>query len=261
MILFVLEGNEREPRLYRTLERLYFPKENDNIIYSFGNNIYDLYSELKEYDDGGDIVSLMRERLAGRNDTTLDGIRSSDISQIFLFFDYDFQNTQLPLEETNRRLKEMLTLFDDETDNGKLYINYPMIESIRYTKELPDEAYAHYVVGREECKDFKRLSRDFSAYSSLDHILFKDGEKPNKEKYLKVKDNWQYLKQMNVRKANLLTTGHHAIPIDKSDINQLAVFNSQMVQFVEPHGQVAVLNSFPIFIYEYIKQENAHAKL
>ena len=25
MILFVFEGDEREPRLYRTLERLYFP--------------------------------------------------------------------------------------------------------------------------------------------------------------------------------------------------------------------------------------------
>ena len=45
MILFVFEGNEREPRLYRTLERLYFPRENDNIICSFGNNIYELYNE------------------------------------------------------------------------------------------------------------------------------------------------------------------------------------------------------------------------
>ena len=144
MILFVFEGDEREPRLYRTLERLYFPKQNDNIICSFGNNIYDLYSELQEYDGDGDIVALMRERLADRGDATLDGIRNSDISEIFLFFDYDFQNSQLSLEEINRRVEEMLTLFDDETDNGKLYINYPMIESIRYTQELPDDAYAGY---------------------------------------------------------------------------------------------------------------------
>lgn len=79
MILFVFEGDEREPRLYRTLERLYFPKVNDNIICSFGNNIYDLYNELKEYEDGGDIVSVMRERLAARGDSILNGIRSSDI--------------------------------------------------------------------------------------------------------------------------------------------------------------------------------------
>lgn len=29
MILFIFEGDVREPRLYRTLERLYFPKVND----------------------------------------------------------------------------------------------------------------------------------------------------------------------------------------------------------------------------------------
>ena len=218
MILFVFEGDEREPRLYRTLERLYFPKVNDNIICSFGNNIYDLYNELKEYEDGGDIVSVMRERLAARGDSILNGIRSAD-----------------------------------ETENGKLYINYPMIESIRYTKELPDNDYANYVVSREECKDFKRLARNFSAYDSLDHILLKDGETPTKEKYMKVKDNWQFLKQMNVSKANLLIAGVNAMPKEKSVVNQLSIFERQLLLHVKPNRSVAVLNSFPIFIYEYMK--------
>lgn len=216
MILFIFEGDEREPRLYRTLERLYFPKVNDNIICSFGNNIYDLYNELKEYENGGDVVSVMRERLAARGDSTLNGIRSSDISEIFL-------------------------------------INYPMIESIRYTKELPDTDYANYIVSREECKDFKRLARDFSAYNNLDHILFKDGETPTKEKYMKVKDNWQYLKQMNISKANLLITGANTMPLEKSVINQLSIFEKQILLYVKPNRSVAILNSFPIFIYEYMK--------
>lgn len=253
MILFVLEGNEREPRLYRTLERLYFSKENDNIICSLGNNIYDLYNELQEYGDGGDIVSLMRERLAKYGDSTLDGVRSSDISEIFLFFDYDFQNSQLTIEEINNRVGEMLALFDDETGNGKLYINYPMIESIRYTKELPDDDYANYVVTREECKDFKRLACEFSAYNSLDHVLFKDGETPTKEKFLGVKDNWQHLRRMNVCKANWLVTGQHSMPAEKSVINQQSLFCSQVAKYVVPSESVAILNSFPIFIYEYMK--------
>ena len=253
MILFVFEGDEREPRLYRTLERLYFPKVNGNIICSFGNNIYGLYNELKEYEDSGDIVSLMREHLAVRGDSTLNGIRSSDISEVFLFFDYDFQNSHLSLEEINQRLEEMLVLFADETENGKLYINYPMIESIRYTKELPDPDYTNYIVSREQCKDFKRLSRDFSAYNSLDHILFKDGETPTKEKYIRVKDNWQYLKQMNVCKANLIITGENSMPAEKSVINQLSIFKRQLLLYVKPNKSVAVLNSFPIFIYEYIR--------
>ena len=147
----------------------------------------------------------------------------------------------------------MLALFADETENGKLYINYPMIESIRYTKELPDNGYANYVVSREECNDFKRLARNFSAYNSLDHILFKDGETPTKEKYMKVKDNWQFLKQMNVSKANLLIAGVNAMPKEKSVVNQLSIFERQLLLHVKPNGSVSVLNSFPIFIYEYMK--------
>ena len=64
MILFIFEGKEREPFLYKTLERLYFPKRNENIICSFRNNIYELYHELLEYDGFGDVVSIMREKLA-----------------------------------------------------------------------------------------------------------------------------------------------------------------------------------------------------
>ena len=91
------------------------------------------------------------------------------------------------------------------------------------------------------------------AYNSLDHILFKDGETPTKEKYMKVKDNWQYLKQMNVSKANLLIAGLYTMPKDKSVVNQLSIFERQLLLHVKPNRSVAVLNSFPIFIYEYMK--------
>ena len=128
-----------------------------------------------------------------------------------------------------------------------------MIESIRYTKELPDSDYVHYIVSRNECNDFKRIARNFSAYNSLDHILFKDGETPTKEKYIKVKDNWLYLEQMNVCKANRLVNGLNSIPNEKEKINQRIIFQCQIQKYVETNESVAVLNSFPIFIYEYFK--------
>jgi len=87
----------------------------------------------------------------------LDGIRNSDISETFLFFDYDFQNSQLSLDEINRRVEEMLT------------------------------------------------------------------------------------------------TGLFTMPRKKSDIGQLAIFNNQVMKYVKPNENVAILNSFPIFIYEYMK--------
>ena len=60
----------------------------------------------------------------------------------------------------------MLEYFDDETGNGKLYINYPMVESVFYTKQLPDKDYLSYDITREKCYNFKALVRDFSFYNS-----------------------------------------------------------------------------------------------
>jgi hypothetical protein len=92
MILFVFEGAEREPRIFKTLERLFFGKE-ERLVCSFGNNIYELYRQLRAFDGEGDIVSILREN----NAQLPSGVKSSDFSEIYLFFDYDFQNTNLSL--------------------------------------------------------------------------------------------------------------------------------------------------------------------
>lgn len=153
MILFVFEGARREPMLFESIKYLFFEKETDTIVYSFGNNIYNLYKQIMELGTG-DIVSLLREIHRGNEENPFKDIaNSSDFAEIYLFFDYDLQHKFLSLEEINSRLKDMLELFDDETSNGKLYINYPMIESIRYTKELPDRNYYQYTVKCAECHD------------------------------------------------------------------------------------------------------------
>lgn len=254
MILFVFEGADREPHIYETIERLYFPKGNDNIICSFGNNIYNLYKELMDYEVGGDIVAIMKERLSTNGDLRLNNIRRTDISEIFLFFDYDFHHSHLSLEEINKRIEGMLRMFDDETDNGRLYINYPMIESIRYTQELPDKNYYQYTVVRDDCVDFKKLAHEFSFYNGFDHILFrKDEENISKERYLTIKDNWMILIEMNVCKANWLICNKYQMPAHKSDINQLIIFLNQKSKYVDANNSVSVLNAFPIFIYDYMK--------
>lgn len=82
------------------------------------------------------------EKFAGQADNPLKDIdASADISEIYLFFDYDFHNRNLSLEEINRQVREMLETFNNETEFGRLYIDYPMVESIRYTKQLPDANY------------------------------------------------------------------------------------------------------------------------
>ncbi len=257
MILFVFEGENREPELFATIQKMFFPRDNERITYSFGNNIYELYNELSKLDDAGDLVSLLQERCSGQADNPFEGLNSSDFSEIYLFFDYDFQNKNLELAEINRQLKEMLSKFNDETEYGKLYINYPMIESIRYTKELPDANYYEYVISRADCSSFKKLAADFSAYSSLDFILIdsrKDVSELSEKKLKSLRDNWEHLKKQNVNKANYICHGKNEAPNKKEEVSQEQIFESQLQKHVnKEQSEVAILNAFPMFLYEYFK--------
>lgn len=253
MILFVFEGKKREPDLFRSLQKLFFPRENEQIVCSFGNNLYQLYKDLKEYGDDGDVVSVLMEKFEGEENNPFSGVeRSSDFSEIFLFFDYDFHNANLPLEEINKQVREMLSVFNDETDKGKLYINYPMIESIRYTKELPDLFYYTYIIEREQCGCFKGLAADFSFYRSLDFIQIDKRKIPSEEEMEKLKNNWMYLKEQNVSKANYICSGVNSIPLCKDVISQDKIFDKQLEKYVWQNPcRVSVLNAFPLFLYEY----------
>lgn len=257
MILFVFEGKEREPKIFKTLEYLFF-KKGQTIVCSFNNNIYELYRQLSEMDGAGDIVSLLREINSENHDSPFSSeSKSSDFSEIFLFFDYDFQNKNLTVEQMNAQLSEMFTMFDDETDNGKLYINYPMIEAIRYTKTLPDKEYVNYVVSRSECQErrFKDIAAGFSSYSNLDYIILDFKREPNDREINKVASSWQYLKEQNVSKANFLCTGVVGVPANKDDISQKKIFQAEIDKFVLPCNSVSILCAFPIFLYDYFKVE------
>lgn len=256
MILFVFEGKRREPDIFKTLEYLYFP-QGQSIVCSFGNNIYELYRELKELDDSGDIVSILREKNKGNPDTPFTTeVATSDFSEIFLFFDYDFQNRNLTLEQMNRQLSEMLTIFNNETDNGKLFINYQMIEAIRYTKALPDIHFHEYTISRVDCqnKSFKDLSQQFSDYGSLDFIILDFRRNPSNDRVSTVRKNWTLLEEQSIIKANSLCNGVLNIPTEKDCISQERIFEAQLSKHIIHRGEVAILSAFPLFKFSYFKR-------
>lgn len=252
MILFIFEGAEREPRIFKTLERLFFGKE-ERLVCSFGNNIYELYRQLRAFDGEGDIVSILREN----NAQLPSGVKSSDFSEIYLFFDYDFQNTNLNLEEMNERLREMLELFDNETDNGKLYISYPMVESLCYTKQLPDELFAEYAISRSDCmnRPFKDYAREFSFYGSLDFVELPDSghRRPGKREVARIRQNWIWLVQQHTSKANYMCNGENSMPLNKAIVAQPRIFMAQCENYLSDGERIAVLNGFPLFLFEYFK--------
>jgi len=245
------------------MEYLFFRKKN-NIIFSFCSNIYVLYQKMHKSDFTEDIVTVLQRELQDRQDNSLKEYMRSDFSEIFLFFDYDCHNQNLdkgiPLETTNSRLTEMLAFFNNETENGKLYINYPMVESIRYTRQLPDHNFNSYTVPVSSCVDFKQMTNDFSYYGNLDFISFRLNKQgaltlPSRntaEKIEGLKENWNTLKNQHVLKAFFICTGAAVLPEKKVPIDQEELFTAQLTKYVQTDNTVAILNSFPLFLYDYL---------
>jgi hypothetical protein len=202
-------------------------------------------------------VSVFKEILTEKGDNTLKDIREDEVSEIYLFFDYDFQEKSRTLEENNKRLSEMLEYFTDETDNGKLYINYPMVESLRYTKELPDNDYWNYTVTRQKCQEvnFKHQVHEFSFYkSNLEYLVLTIKPADDKTKIQKkadtAKTNWLYLVTMNTSKANYICNDKNELPEEVK--SQKEIYDNQLAKYVDTEEcKVAILNAFPIFLFDY----------
>jgi hypothetical protein len=114
----------------------------------------------------------------------------------------------------------------------------------------------------EKCTNFtapaiRYISINFSAYSSLDFILIdprKDMSELSEKKLKSLRENWEYLKNQNVNKANYICHGKNELPSKKKEIDQELIFESQLKKHVnKEHSEVAILNAFPLFLYEYFR--------
>jgi len=258
MILFVFEGEEREVNIFNALKELYFNEDEVIVEFTYNTGFHTLYKNLKKNDMS--LFRVLQEVSKKRKDDKLGDYNEDDFSEVFLVFDYDFHNKSIPLEQWNKNLEEMLEYFDDETRNGKMYVNYPMVESIRYTKLLPDKDYYKYTVKRDECikvkgkpeSGFKYMAASFSAYIGLDFIQISDGKTEEEKKT--VRKNWDMLKRQNVAKAHYLCDGRFTYPRKKTMFTQTAIFEKQCKKYVNTKACcVSILNSFPIFLYDYFK--------
>ena len=284
MILFVFEGETTEPLLFSTMKHLFLPKERNDIICTYKSNIYSLYNRMSAngyFDDSRTDVSLiplLQEQLKQNGDINHPLLKITnwdEISEIFLFFDYDCQNKEkdksYSLTENNKRIEKMLSFFNNETEAGKLYINYPMVESIRYTKKLPDLSFNTYTISLSDCPDaiFKKKVDTFSFYGSFDFLTLNfltslkvdmnlsnlTLKKQKLRSYWKQrkerKANWKLLIKQNIEKLFDINE------IDKSEIknkfliSQDMLFDIQQAKFVSKQI-VSVICSIPLFLYDYI---------
>lgn len=128
---FIVEGEFREPQIIDNISKKFFNHGNCKLIpLPAGENIYMLWKKLKNDNFDTDIIEVLRES-SKEIQKMLMGLSRDDFSEVFLFFDYDAHQNNLGKADDEDVISQMLENFDNETENGKLYISYPMVEALR----------------------------------------------------------------------------------------------------------------------------------
>ncbi|MCI8550348.1 MAG: hypothetical protein HFI68_07155 [Lachnospiraceae bacterium] len=167
--LLIVEGNHEKNKLFRLIFQC-FPEIHIDMddIWIYGTNIYVLYGDIvKEYGSGwseDDTVGIDLPFIISKKQHPAQLCYKRDFINIILVFDYERHDTNFSEE----KILELQNYFVDGTDMGKLYINYPMIESYQHLRSLPDEEYVNrkVSVSLRPGKEYKALVRDETVLSA-----------------------------------------------------------------------------------------------
>lgn len=167
-ILFIVEGDVTEKNFINN----FFNICGNGIeydVYSYSTNIHILSQELiveDKVDDSLDIRLVLREK---ETDLRKREILSRNYSDIFLVFDFDPHHSRPQFE----KIKMLLMYFTDSTLMGKMYINYPMMESYKHFKSLPCNEFANEKISVKNCKKYKEIVGNESAFANIREYDYK----------------------------------------------------------------------------------------
>lgn len=143
--LLIVEGNHEKEKLFRVIFKS-FPElhmDMDNNVLVYGTNIYMLYLDLvREYGEDWWQTDVDLPFLVSRKKGEPIRRYKRDFNNIILIFDYDRHDPGF----SEQKIVKMQEYFNDMADNGRLYLNYPMIEAYQHLKSMPDEEYSERIV-------------------------------------------------------------------------------------------------------------------
>lgn len=228
-VLFIVEGDDAERELVEKIYK-YNGDKSDYEVYSYSTNIHVLSHKIivdNRVDDSLDIRLALRE---DETDPDKRSILSQSYTDIFLVFDLDPQDDNFQFD----MIAVMLDYFNDSTTVGKMYINYPMIESFRHLLKMPDDKFRDRYVEKEDCINYKTIVGDESAYTETkryDHKFF-----------ISVATH-------HIKKSNFIRTGKYELPtIDEFEAwTEKDVFEKQL-DLLQKKYYIYVVNEFVTYL-------------
>ena len=232
-ILLIVEGPRDEKALVKRLWDRFDRNTNYDVV-TYNTNIHVLIRELFRYgiDDDVDVVRYLKssdipeERRIGRDES---------FSDVYLIFDFDSQD---PLFDSDM-LKDVLHFFDDSTYRGKLFINYPMMQSYRHITGPDDEGFRERTVRADIGRGYNSLV---------------DGEAWNRLKQTNSLDRGmlRFIIERHLMKMNWMVNGDYRIPTmeEYEKITQRDVLERQLEK-MRGDGTVYVLNTSVFLVVDY----------
>lgn len=243
--LFVVEGARREIRFLKSMQQECMPesREVEILVLPAEQDIYMLYQKLAEDEFETDIVEVLRES-SEKAKKALAELRRSDIDEIFLFFDFDPQRFKRigvggALPQIATTMEKMLNAFNNETEFGKLYVSYPMIEALYdYKKKEPlCAAYSSCYIPFRQIADYKSLAGSGNPIASRHEVP------------------WQEILNVFVARVSCL------LDLDDLDflgyrntVTPLSIYHMQR-QVMKEIEMVFGLSSLPEFLLDYYTED------
>lgn len=226
--LLIVEGESEEPAFFEQL----FKKCNSGeefAIFTYKTNIHVLAHILAtEYPSFDTDEIDIRQILAFREkDEKGKLILTDTYTDVYLIFDFDPQHNAPYFG----MVKRMLNYFDNPTDQGKLYINYPMLQSYKHFANLPDHTFAKrfFDYSDSSVSSYKELVDRVSRYKDVRHYNY---------------NTFYSLAVHHLRKLNYILTGSFSV-LTKDEylnIHFVGVYDYE-VDLFKRQRMVSVLNT------------------
>ena len=238
-ILFVVEGGRSEPRFLHNLMRT-FRSDVSYDVFTYRTNIHKMLEGMfvdGDIDHDLDFLTYLRSASNNREDSEILNNRFSDI---YLVFDMDPQDPKYDPE----KISKAAGYFGDSTDNGKLYLNYPMFESYRHIPSLEDLSYLDIKVAMGEMGTYKeRVHREgLPELSQLSKITV---------------DVWLRAIELNLRKAGVMLGYGMGVPGHDTYVSgfiQGSILGKQL-ETIQESDCMYVLNTSLFSVVDYNPSE------
>lgn len=233
----IVEGEVTEVEVFNRIGNLFFDRKTKLNFYPYKSNLYSLYQKIEEYEEMTSTIEILKEIAPNKKSRS---ILNKNFSEIYLIFDFDPQESAY----SDSKIKKLALRFNNETEFGKLYINYPMMESMRDHHNFDINEYLQ-----------KRVQlQGLSSESYKFHISHNGYNKPTTKMTIK---HFKLLTKMNVIKANNILTDSKVLPeySQYQDIsNQINILLKQ-IEEKNKSRSFYVLNTCMFFIIDYFGQK------